>query len=159
MLYLLSPQCITHDLLSSNLRMWHFKSMLHCGHGFASAMLHKIVSPFLNEACNGLQFPILHHKLCCEQKLHSWHRQSIQFTKCVPLSDFPITKMHQNYLPKLFPFTFRMYGSGSSVGIATDYGLDGPGSNPGGNEIFRPSRSALGPTQSPVQWVPGLSRG
>jgi len=29
-------------------------------------------------------------------------------------------------------------GPGSSVGIATDYGLDGPGSNPGGNGIFRP---------------------
>ena len=26
---------------------------------------------------------------------------------------------------------------GSSVGIATDYGLDGPVSNPGGDEIFR----------------------
>jgi len=26
---------------------------------------------------------------------------------------------------------------GSSVGITTDYGLDGPGSNPGGDEIFR----------------------
>ena len=25
-------------------------------------------------------------------------------------------------------------GPGSSVGIATDYGLDGPGSNPGGEE-------------------------
>jgi len=50
-------------------------------------------------------------------------------------------------------------GSGSSVGIVTDYGLDGPGSNPGGDEIFRPSRPALGPTQRPVQWVPGLSRG
>ena len=36
-------------------------------------------------------------------------------------------------------------GQGSSVGIATDYRLDGPGSNPGGDEIFRPSRSALGP--------------
>jgi len=44
-------------------------------------------------------------------------------------------------------------------GIATDYGLDGPGSNPGGDEIFRPYRPALGPTQPPVQWVPGLSRG
>jgi len=28
-------------------------------------------------------------------------------------------------------------GLGSSVGIATDYGLDGPGSNPDGDEIFR----------------------
>ena len=37
-------------------------------------------------------------------------------------------------------------GPGSSVGIVTDYGLDGPGSNPRGGEIFRPSRPALGPT-------------
>ena len=50
-------------------------------------------------------------------------------------------------------------GPGSSVGIATNYGLDGPGSNPGGDEIFCPSRPALGPTQSPVQWILGLSRG
>ena len=53
----------------------------------------------------------------------------------------------------------RELGPGSSVGIATDYGLDGPGSNPGDDEIFRPSRPALGPTQPPVKWVPALSRG
>jgi len=50
-------------------------------------------------------------------------------------------------------------GPGSSVGVATDNGLDGPGSNPGGEEIFRLSRPALGPTQPPVQRAPGLSRG
>ena len=51
------------------------------------------------------------------------------------------------------------FGPGSSVGAATDYGLDGPGSNPGGDESFRPSRLTMGPTQPPVQWVPGFSRG
>jgi len=50
-------------------------------------------------------------------------------------------------------------GPGSSVGIVNDYGLDGPRSNPGGDEIFRPSGPAVGPTQPPVQWVTVLSRG
>ena len=55
--------------------------------------------------------------------------------------------------------TLYVSGPGSSVGIVTDYGLEGPGSNPGGDEVFRPSGLALRPTQPPVQWVPGLSRG
>ena len=55
--------------------------------------------------------------------------------------------------------TLVICGPGSSVGIATDYGLDGPGSNPSGDEIFRLSRLALRPTQPPVKWVPCLSRG
>ena len=48
----------------------------------------------------------------------------------------------------------------SSVGIATRYGLDGPGIESRWGRCFpHPSRPALGPTQPPIQWVPGLSRG
>ena len=46
-------------------------------------------------------------------------------------------------------------GPGSSVGIATDYGLDGPGIESRWDDIFRQSRPALEPTQPPVQWVTG----
>jgi len=57
----------------------------------------------------------------------------------------------------IFTKYYRSNGPGSSVGIATDYGLDGPGSNPGRDEIFRPFRPALGPNQPPIKWVPDLS--
>ena len=45
------------------------------------------------------------------------------------------------------------------MGIAINYGLEGPGSNPGGDDISHTYRPALGPTQPPIKWVPGLSWG
>jgi hypothetical protein len=48
-------------------------------------------------------------------------------------------------------------GWDSVVSIATCSGLYGPGLNPTGRQDFlHPSRVALGPTQPPIQWVPGL---
>jgi hypothetical protein len=51
-------------------------------------------------------------------------------------------------------------GPGSIVGIATDYGLDGPGIEfRWGRDFPHLSRPGLRPTQRPVRWIPGLSRG
>jgi hypothetical protein len=53
----------------------------------------------------------------------------------------------------------RFGGPGSVLGIATGYGLDGLGIESRWGRVFpHLSRPALRPIQSPVQWVPGLSR-
>jgi hypothetical protein len=60
-----------------------------------------------------------------------------------------IIKIHNN-----------LVGRNSSVGIATRYGLDGPGIETRMRRDFpHLSRPALWPTQPPIKWVPGLCRG
>jgi len=55
---------------------------------------------------------------------------------------------------------WRDCGPGSSVGIATDNGLDGAEiESRWGRDFPHPPRPALGLSQPPVQWVAGLSRG
>ena len=55
---------------------------------------------------------------------------------------------------------YKMRGPGSVVGIATGYELDSPGiESRWGRDFPHLSRPVLGPTQPPVQWVSGFSRG
>ena len=54
--------------------------------------------------------------------------------KVVSLSDVSTSHL---YPPGNITGTHFCYRSGSSVGIVTDYGLDGPGSNASEDEIFR----------------------
>ena len=60
----------------------------------------------------------------------------------------------------IFPTADILRGPGSSVSIATAYGLDCPGiESRWGRDFPLLSRPALRTTHPPVQWVPGLSRG
>ena len=55
---------------------------------------------------------------------------------------------------------YSAVGQDSSVGIATHYGLEGPGiESQWGRDFLHLSGPALGPCQSPVQWVPVLFPG
>ena len=70
--------------------------------------------------------------------------------------------LHVKYLLFLSDFNESNFlgGPGSSVGIATGYGLDGPGiESRWGRNFPHLSRPALGLTEPPLQWISAFSRG
>ena len=77
--------------------------------------------------------------------------------KCVVYDK--LLKPRQSFRITLCLYTCEPTGRDSSVGIATRYGLDGPGiESRWGRDFPHPFRPALDPTQPPIQWVPGLYR-
>jgi hypothetical protein len=68
--------------------------------------------------------------------------------------------IHIHHPTQLKPSTNHNGGQDSSVGIATRYELDGLGIESWWRRDFlHPSKLTPGPTQPPIQWVPGLSQG
>ena len=89
--------------------------------------------------------------------------QEVEFPRFQDCRHMELVRLPSLLIGRLYPLrkipdNYFCCGSGSSVGIATDYGLEGPGSNPGWDENIRSSRPALGPTQPPVKRVSVLSR-
>ena len=65
-----------------------------------------------------------------------------------------VTKCSSEMLPSIYLTTQFYSGPGSSIGTATDYGLDSPGSNPCGEEIFPPVQT--GPGAHPASCKMGI---
>ena len=79
------------------------------------------------------------------------HKIKSAYFKVVSVIELQNNKNIQVYVCICWP--------GSVVGIATHYGLDGPVIESWwGRDFPHQSRPALGLTQPPTQWVPGLSR-
>jgi len=88
---------------------------------------------------------ILKHECLLHNTISNYAKIKIPKTSTASNYTCNITR-HASVPTAIYSRPISSCGPGGSVGIATGYELDGPGSNPGGGEIFRtcPDRS-LGP--------------
>jgi len=72
----------------------------------------------------------------------------------------PIKMIHSPINIKYTMYLTLKEGRDSSVGIATGYGLHGPGIECRcGRDFLHLYRTALGPTQPPIQWILDIFHG
>ena len=108
----------------------------------------------------------LNLKSCCQSftnELSEVHRDdTVTCVHCSTLSSVlrPAHSFPSSMSVQFIKVPLTESGPGSVVSIATGCGLDGPGiESRWGWDFLHLSRPVLRPTQPPVQWVPGLSRG